>query len=108
MRGILLALVAVPFAAGCNSERFVLRSQVSGQVETRLDTPPVSVSAGYVKPVVVQGGPNRIALIDVDGLILNAPFVGPLSVGENPVALFREKLEAVGVRQSRRGRSCCG
>jgi protease-4 len=31
----------------------------------------------------------------VDGLILNTPFVGPLSCGENPVALFREKLEAV-------------
>lgn len=34
-------------------------------------------------------------MVDVDGLILNTPFVGPLSVGENPVALFREKLEAV-------------
>lgn len=95
MRGVLLALAAVPLAVGCNSERFVLRSNVSGSVETRLDTPPVSPSAGHVKPVVVQGGPGRIALVDVDGLILNTPFVGPLSVGENPVALFREKLEAV-------------
>ena len=35
-----------------------------------------------------------VAVIDVDGLLLNTPFVGPLSVGENPVALFREKLDA--------------
>ena len=37
----------------------------------------------------------RVAIVDVDGLILNAPFVGPLSVGENPVSLFREKLDAI-------------
>ncbi len=44
---------------------------------------------------MVQSGPTRVAIIDVDGLILNTPFVGPLSCGENPVALFREKLDAV-------------
>ncbi|OWK39366.1 signal peptide peptidase SppA, 36K type [Fimbriiglobus ruber] len=32
--------------------------------------------------------------MDVDGLILNTPFAGPMSLGENPVALFREKLDA--------------
>lgn len=95
MRDILLALVMVPCAVGCGGDRFTIKTRVGGQVETRLDTPPVSPSAGNVKPVVVQNGPNRLALIDVDGLILNTPFVGPLSVGENPVALFREKLEAV-------------
>jgi len=49
-----------------------------------------------VQPVVVdRGGINgRVAVVDVDGLILNTPFVGPMSVGENPVALFREKLNA--------------
>lgn len=91
MRGIVLAFVLVPFAIGCHSDRFVLKTQV----KTEVDLPPVSVSAGYVKPVVVQQGPSRIAIIDVDGLILNTPFVGPLSCGENPVALFREKLEAI-------------
>ena len=47
--------------------------------------------------VVVQNGPARIAILDVDGLILNTPFVGitALRCGENPVALFREKLEAI-------------
>ncbi|MFO0822240.1 MAG: signal peptide peptidase SppA [Gemmataceae bacterium] len=59
---------------------------------------PVNPSAGRVRPVVVQtgaAGNGRVAIIDVDGLLLNHPFVGPLSVGENPVALFREKLDAV-------------
>jgi protease-4 len=96
MRGFFAAFVALaglPLGVGC--ERLIVGTRVVGAVETRLDAPPVSLSAGGVKPVVVQGGPVRVALVDVDGLILNTPFVGPLSVGENPVALFREKLEAI-------------
>ena len=88
-----VALLMMPLVLGC--ERFVVGTRVVGPVETRLDAPPVSISAGNVKPVVVQSGPCRIAILDVDGLILNTPFVGPLSVGENPVGFFREKLEAI-------------
>src|SRR5579883_177201 len=95
MRSIFFAFLAVPFALGCHSDRLVVKTRVAGQVETRLDMPPVSVSAGNVKPVVVQPGPERVAILDVDGLILDTPFVGPLSCGENPVGLFREKLEAI-------------
>lgn len=40
-----------------------------------------------------MGGPS-VAVIDVDGLILNMDMVGPGSAGENPVSLFRERLEA--------------
>jgi protease-4 len=96
MRGTFVAIslcLVVPFGAGC--ERLVVGTRVLGPVETRVDVPPVSITAGNVRPVVVQSGPSRIALVDVDGLILNTPFVGPLSVGENPVAVFREKLEAI-------------
>ncbi len=93
MRSILLVLFAIPLVAGCNSDRFTLRTYSDTRIET--DSPPVSTHAGHVKPVVVQSGPTRVAIIDVDGLILNTPFVGPLSCGENPVALFREKLDAV-------------
>jgi protease-4 len=51
--------------------------------------------AGPLRPVIVeQGQAGRVAVIDVDGLLLNTPFVGPMSLGENPVALFREKLAA--------------
>jgi protease IV len=50
---------------------------------------PVSVRAGSGAP----GGP-RVALVDLDGLILNQNMTGISSAGENPVAAFREKLEA--------------
>lgn len=90
MRRATASLLALALCAGCQSDRFVLRTKV----ETQVDLPPVSTSAGHVKPVAVQGGAPRVAIIDVDGLLMNTPFVGPLSVGENPMALFREKLEA--------------
>ncbi|MBN9117615.1 MAG: signal peptide peptidase SppA [Planctomycetes bacterium] len=93
MRGILIVLMLLPVAAGCRN--LVVGTKIVDPIETRLDMVPVSTSAGNVRPVVVQPGAPRIAIVDVDGLILNSPFVGPLSVGENPVALFREKLEAV-------------
>jgi protease-4 len=86
-------------ASGCS--RFVVRTDsrvdIPNPVETRVDIPPVSPTAGPVRPVAVQGGSPaaRVAIVDVDGVILNSPFVGPMSVGENPVALFREKLDAI-------------
>lgn len=92
MRGVILTLVLLSACTGCRN--LVVGTRIVGPVETRLDMVPVSVSAGHVQPVMVQSGAARVALIDVDGLILNTPFVGPLSVGENPVGLFREKLEA--------------
>ncbi len=67
-------------------------------MDTRVsaEIPPVDPNAGRVRAVPVEpGGSTRVAILDVDGLILNTPFVGPLSVGENPVALFREKLDAI-------------
>jgi protease-4 len=35
-------------------------------------------------------------LVDVDGLLLNQDMTGLFSEGENPVALFREKLDSIG------------
>jgi protease-4 len=46
------------------------------------------------KPACGDG--PRVAVLDVDGLLLNQDFTGPLSAGENPVSLFREKLDAIG------------
>jgi protease-4 len=40
----------------------------------------------------LAGGP-KVALIDVDGLLLNTNYTGLYSNGENPVALFKEKLD---------------
>jgi protease-4 len=37
---------------------------------------------------------NKIAIIDVDGMILNARSSGLLGSGENPMSVFRERLDA--------------
>ena len=96
--GRLLFLVGLVILT-CGCQRFLVRTQnrvaFDGPVDSRVDIPPVSPLAGPVQPVVVgEGNPaGRVAVIDVDGILLNTPFVGPSSVGENPVALFREKLD---------------
>jgi protease-4 len=38
----------------------------------------------------------KVALIDVDGLMLNIDTAGPYSMAENPVAVFAEKLQCAG------------
>lgn len=84
---------------GCRHS--IIRTESTVRLENPLQAKmlaePVSV-VGPLQPVVVQGSScgQRVALIDVDGLLLNTPFVGPSSLGENPVALFHEKLEAAG------------
>ena len=98
MRSALLSIALITLSTGC--ERMIVRSRIAFDrpVDTRLtDISPVSPVAGPVVPVVVERGAGnaRVAIVDVDGLILNTPFVGPMSVGENPVALFREKLDVV-------------
>ncbi len=98
MRNTLLLLALISIATiGCS--RLTLRTRVGldGPVDTRItDFSPVSPVAGPLKPVVVESGNTcRIAILDVDGLLLNTPFVGPMSLGQNPVSLFREKLNAI-------------
>ena len=68
----------------------------NGTVDVRI---PPAPDPGPVGPVVVRAGTAgprspRVAVIEVDGLILNQNLTGLYSVGENPVASFREKLEA--------------
>lgn len=70
------------------------RVEGSGTVEVKL--PQASDPGPMVgSPVRAGQGGSRIGLIDVDGLLLNQNMTGLYSVGENPVASFREKLEAV-------------
>jgi protease-4 len=98
-RVLTTGLALIPLA-GCHN--FVVRTQnrvaLDGPIVTKVsaDIPPVSPEAGKVVPVVVRAGQTeqRVAILDLDGLLLNTPFVGPMSLGENPVALFREKLDA--------------
>jgi protease-4 len=51
-------------------------------------------------PGCAQAGCPKVALIDVDGLLLNQNLSGPYSVGDNPVALFREKLDRIAADKS--------
>jgi len=88
-------LVVIVASSGChllNPLRAVTHSDVtmhSSPVEDRgpLAEMPVMPDQGAVH--------GKIALIDVDGLLLNQRFTGTGSVGENPVSVFREKLDRV-------------
>jgi protease-4 len=69
----------------------------------RIDGPVSAeiVPTSNARPVVampVEGGvadckSPHVAIIDVDGLLLNTNLAGPYSAGDNPVDVFREKLD---------------
>jgi protease-4 len=73
-------------------DRVSFTSPVAAElVPTSNDRPVVAMS--------VEGGPAacagpHVAIVDVDGLLLNTNLTGPYSSGDNPVDLFREKLDA--------------
>jgi protease IV len=96
---------ALPISGGLSTDSRVgghvtTDSKVAGRFEGAVDVRiPTAPDPGPMVPVVVRpargGRPGpKVALIDVDGLILNQDLTGLYSVGENPVAAFREKLEA--------------
>jgi protease-4 len=73
-----------------------LAGAINGTFDVKI---PPAPDPGPVVPIVVRPGASgssalRIAIVDVDGLIVNQNQSGLLSVGENPVSNFREKLEA--------------
>lgn len=65
-----------------------------GAIKTTLTT---DNSAQPLQSRPLPRGPKcapKVAVIDIDGLLVNRNLTGSQSFGENPVALFREKLEA--------------
>lgn len=67
-------------------------TRVVAEVEPKVNTPLVEMP--------VEGGRSpcqgpKVAIVDVDGLLVNQNLTGPYSLGENPVDLFREKLDAI-------------
>ena len=89
MRCLVVILPLIAFSSGC--ERMLMRTQsrisFDAPVDTRLtDISPVSPIAGPVRPVIVDRGAGnaRVAIVDVDGLILNTPFVGAHVRGRKP------------------------
>lgn len=97
----ILALTCLLLASGCVRPLQVVtdsRFHVDGPINARLSAEILPTSA--TSPVVempVSGGCGKgpkVAIVDVDGLILNFNLNGPYSAGENPVDVFREKLDA--------------
>lgn len=72
---------------------FETKGRVATDISPVQDTGPARpVSVGSAEPATA--GP-KIAVVDVDGLLVNQDFTGPYSMGDNPVASFREKLDAI-------------
>jgi len=72
---------------------------MSGEISTVMRTDNrasqlVSVPV-YSSPATEGPRVGKVAVVDVDGLLINKNLSGFGSLGENPVALFREKLDAI-------------
>ena len=94
--------VEIPIVGNVHSS-FHGNAQIGAQVKAAVDGPvevrvPTLTDPGPMLAAPVRSGQTpecaRVALIDLDGLILNQNMTGPYSAGENPVAAFREKLDA--------------
>ena len=101
-----ILLVAV-FIPGCH------RLRVATDVYARIchplkveTTKPIQIETGLIpekkKPLteitVRHAAPQssgRVVIIDIDGLLVNENLGSPISINENPVSLFREKLAYV-------------
>ncbi len=99
--------LALALLSGCHHAIPVMgRFQGAAQIDARADVRgemsiklPAAIDPGPMTATVIEASPSgdpsrRVAVIDVDGLILNQNVEGLYDSGENPVAGFREKLEA--------------
>jgi protease-4 len=88
---------AIPVAATFRGDAGIAAdATVRGAVEVKL---PSAVDPGEMAATVVRAGQGhapqaRIALIDVDGVLLNQNYGSFYAVGDNPLAGFRDKLDA--------------
>jgi protease IV len=91
------ALTAIILAGCCHGPTVTTHSTVcaDGTITNQSPTPG---NSGPLYPFTVprqdgcNGGPS-VAVITVDGILLDMDMVGPSSTGENPVSLFREQLD---------------
>ncbi len=89
----------IPVAAtfrGDASGNVTADATVRGAFEVKM---PSAVDPGNMTATVVRAAHSaapcpRIALIDIDGLLLNQNFGSIVSVADNPLSAFRDKLEA--------------
>ena len=79
MRRLLLASLAV-LLAGCGTPSFLIT--------------PVQNTSAMVETEVQPGhGGGKIAIIEVEGMLMNAKTGGFLQAGENPLSVFTQQLE---------------
>ena len=80
--------------AGCRGPLHVC---TEGQVNVTPTLAPATAGLEPLAEMALRGDcacADKVAIIDVDGLLLNVDMTGLYSHGENPVSLFREKLES--------------
>lgn len=72
-----------------------VRTPLAAKVDATMNTitDPGALQEVAVTPCPAPGS-DKVALIEVDGLLVNFNRVGAYSLGENPVAAFQEKLTA--------------
>ncbi len=93
-----LWLLLTVVAMGCASDPKQVR--MTGDVRAKGAIALSTFIDNNVTPVAAHALPGgrwstrKLAVIDVDGLLVNRNLTGLQSMGENPVALFREKLDA--------------
>src|SRR4051794_39264383 len=93
-----MLLAPLALACGCQTP---LQVTANGRLIPEL------AQSGNSGPVVAMALPEKchdasspaVAVIDVDGVLLNTNFSGLSSAGEIPVSLFRERLDAVACDQ---------
>lgn len=81
-------------ASGCSMRQPIkvcMQGDLDAAASMKVDN-NVSQVCARTLPGEPCSGP-RIALIDIDGLLVNRNLTGMSSMGENPVALLREKLQ---------------
>lgn len=79
-----------------NSSEIPLKLDGGTPVELKTVLPPLQDKEAIEEMVVRQGSSGtKVAIVDIDGVLLNSIKTGTISAGENPVAVFREKLEHI-------------
>jgi protease-4 len=94
---LLVVSMALLSAAGCL--KMPIQVLADANIAATATIPPVS-DVSPVRPVRLPREQNhgpcaKVAMVDVDGLLLNTDMTGFGSLGENPVSLFREHLDAI-------------
>ncbi len=95
---------ALPIAATFRGDAgIVADANVRGALEVKIPSVevklPSAVDPGEMAAKIVRAGNGpgphaRIALIDIDGVLLNQNYGSFYAVGDNPLAAFRDKLDA--------------